>query len=55
MLFNLGKPKFLTFKKFILAVKDKDWEEASLQMESSKWYKQVGNRAKRLVKEMEEG
>jgi len=49
MLFNLGKPRFLTFKKFIQAVKEKDFKKASYEMLNSKWAKQVGKRAERLA------
>ena len=52
MMFNLGRPRYKKFKKMIQAIKDKDWFEASVQMTDSKWYKQVPNRAKRLVERM---
>ena len=52
MMFNLGYPRYSGFKKKIQAVKDGDWFEASVQMERSRWYKQVTNRAKRLIDRM---
>ena len=52
MMFNLGRPRYSKFKKMIQAIKDGDWFEASVQMTDSKWYKQVPNRAKRLVERM---
>ena len=52
MIFNLGRPRFLGFKECIQAIKDGDWFEASVQMQDSKWYKQVTNRAQRLVDRM---
>ena len=55
MLFNLGKPKFLNFKKFIQAVKEKDFEKASREMLDSRWANQVGNRAKELAFAMKYG
>ena len=48
MMFNLGLPRFLTFKKFIQAVKEKDFIKASQEMLDSKWANQVKDRAKRL-------
>ncbi len=48
MIFNLGKPNFLKFKKLILAVKDLDFKEASFQMENSKWCFQVKARCDSL-------
>jgi len=45
LIFNLGKTKFLGFKKMIVAVKNEDWAEATKELEDSKYYKQVGNRA----------
>ena len=44
MIFNLGKPRFLGFKKMIQAIKDKDFKEAARQAKDSKWCKQVGSR-----------
>jgi len=52
MMFNLGRPRYNKFKKMIQAIRDGDWFEASVQMTDSKWYKQVPNRAKRLVERM---
>ena len=49
MMFNLGRPRFLKFKKMIQAIKDKDWAEARAQAIDSKWYGQVGIRAEELV------
>ena len=44
MMFNLGKPRFLGFKKMIQAIKDKDFKEAARQAKDSKWCEQVGKR-----------
>jgi len=52
MMFNLGYPRFCKFKKMIQAVKDEDWLEAGDQMQHSRWYKQVTNRADRLINRM---
>ena len=52
MMFNLGYPRLSGFKKMRQAVIDGDWFEASVQMVDSKWYKQVPNRAQRLVNRM---
>jgi lysozyme len=54
MMFNMGRTRLSKFKKLKLAVDDEDWMEASIQMEDSKWYKQVPNRAERLCKRMRE-
>ncbi|WP_457755170.1 glycoside hydrolase family protein [Thermovibrio ammonificans] len=55
MLFNLGKPRFLTFRKFIQAVKEGDFERASKEMLNSRWARQVGKRAERLAYMMRRG
>ena len=55
MMFNLGLPRFLTFKKFIQAVKEKDFIKASQEMLDSKWANQVKDRAKRLSFMMKTG
>ena len=44
MMFNMGKPRFLGFKKMIAAIKNKDFKEAARQAKNSKWCKQVGTR-----------
>ena len=54
MMFNLGYPRYSKFKKKIQAVKDGDWNEASVQMADSRWFSQVPKRAKRLIERMEE-
>lgn len=48
MMFNLGINRFKGFKKLIEAIHIKDFKKAAFEMEDSKWFKQVGNRAKRL-------
>ena len=53
MLFNLGKSRFLKFKKFIKAVKERDFKKAAEEMLNSKWAIQVKNRAKELAFAME--
>lgn len=45
MIFNLGLPRFLGFKKMIQALRDEDYQEASIQMMDSKWARQVKGRA----------
>lgn len=52
MIFNLGVGGFNKFKKLISAIDKEDWVEAAKQMENSSWFKQVGNRAKKLQKMM---
>ena len=49
MMFNMGRPRLSKFKKMIQAIKDEDWIEAGNQMKDSRWYKQVTNRADRLL------
>ena len=49
MMFNMGRPRLSKFKKMIQAIKDEDWLEAGNQMKDSRWYKQVTNRADRLI------
>jgi lysozyme len=52
MMFNMGRPRLTKFRKMNLAIADEDYIEASIQMEDSKWYRQVPNRAERLVNRM---
>jgi lysozyme len=53
MIFNLGLPRFLGFKKMIQALCEDDYAEAAEQMLDSLWSKQVGKRAKVLAEIME--
>ena len=52
MMFNMGLPRLSKFKKMKAAVDDRDWESAANEMESSRWYRQVPNRAERLIEKM---
>jgi len=52
MMFNMGRPRLSKFKKMIQAIKDSNWIEAGNQMQDSRWYKQVTNRADRLISRM---
>lgn len=52
MAFNLGIGGLLKFKKFLAACELKDWLTAGVEMEDSKWWKQVGNRSKRLRQQL---
>lgn len=54
MAFNLGG-KLKQFKRFLGAVRAKDWEAAGEHMADSLWARQVGDRAVRLRKMIEEG
>lgn len=55
MAFNMGMRTLLTFRATLAAVQRGDYATAADQMVKSKWYGQVGNRAKRLVKMMRTG
>jgi lysozyme len=48
MVFNLGLPRFLRFKKTIAFLQAKDWNNAAIEMMNSTWAKQVGQRAVEL-------
>ena len=49
MRFQLGAGGFRKFKKMIAAVDNSDWHEMTIQMAKSTWYRQVPNRAKKLI------
>ena len=48
MMFNLGRTRFLKFKKTIAAAYELDWPTVAIEMIDSRWANQVGNRAARL-------
>ena len=52
MMFNMGRPRLSKFKGMKRGVDARDWNAAADEMVDSRWYKQVTNRAKRLVKRM---
>ena len=50
MMFNMGRPRLSKFKGMKAGVDSKDWNKAADEMIDSAWYRQVPNRAGRLVK-----
>ena len=52
MMFNMGRPRLSKFKGMKRGVDAKDWNQAADEMVDSRWYKQVTNRADRLVERM---
>ena len=54
MMFNMGYPRLSKFKGMKSGVDARDWSAAADEMVDSRWYKQVTNRAERLVKRMRE-
>ena len=52
MMFNLGRPRLSKFRKLCKAVAERNWQECAIQMEDSRWHKQVTNRANRLISRM---
>jgi len=52
MMFNMGRPRLSAFKGMKAGVDARDWNEAADQMVDSRWYRQVGARAERLVERM---
>ena len=52
MMFNLGRPRLSKFKGMKAGVDARDWERAADEMVDSSWYRQVTNRADRLVVRM---
>lgn len=52
MVFNLGRAKLAGFKKMLAHLANNDYQQAADEMIDSAWYKQVGDRSKRLVERM---
>lgn len=55
MMFNLGLSRFSKFKNFKAAIDVRNWKKASVEGRDSLWYRQVPNRAKRLMDRLENG
>lgn len=53
MMFNLGRPRLSKFVNFNNALAKGKWVEASNEGRDSKWYRQVTNRAERLMTRLE--
>ena len=55
MMFNLGKKRFLTFKKFIQSIKEGNYEIAIKETYNSKRFRQIPNRVEfevNLIKDL---
>ena len=52
MMFNLGRPRLSKFAGMKRGVDSQDWGAAADEMVDSRWYRQVGARAERLVERM---
>jgi len=52
MMFNMGRTRLSKFKGMKRGVDSRDWDAAADEMVDSSWYKQVTNRADRLVNRM---
>ena len=52
MMFNMGRPRLSKFKGMKRGVDARDWDAAADEMVDSRWYRQVTNRADRLVERM---
>jgi lysozyme len=53
MMFNLGRPRLSKFKNMKKALDSRCWELAATEGRDSLWYRQVGNRAERLMGRLE--
>ena len=53
MMFNMGRTRLSKFKNFNAAILDHDWKTAATEGRDSLWYRQVTNRAERLMTRME--
>ena len=49
MMINMGRPRLSKFKGMKAGVDSRDWNRAADEMVDSRWYRQVTNRADRLV------
>lgn len=53
MMFNMGRTRLSKFKNFNAAIAEGDWKRAAVEGRDSLWYRQVTNRAERLMTRME--
>mgnify|MGYP001488585193 FL=1 len=52
MMFNMGRTRLSKFRGMKRGVDARDWNAAADEMVDSNWYRQVTNRAARLVDRM---
>ena len=50
MCFNLGGSRLSKFRNMLKACREHDWEKMAVEMEDSRWFKQVGRRSIELQK-----
>ena len=53
MMFNMGRTRLSKFKKMHAAILEADWGTAAVEGRDSLWYRQVTNRADRLMERLE--
>ena len=53
MMFNMGRGRLGGFKNFRVALDEGNWSKAASEGRDSKWHKQVGARAERLMSRIE--
>jgi lysozyme len=53
MMFNMGLTRLSKFRKHNAALQCGDWKEAAVEGRDSRWYRQVTNRAERLMLRLE--
>ena len=53
MMFNMGRTRLSKFKKMHAAILEADWKTAAKEGRDSLWYRQVTNRAERLMERLE--
>ena len=53
MMFNMGRPRLSKFKNMNKALWAEDWKRAAVEGRDSRWYRQVTQRAERLMERLE--
>ena len=53
-MFNMGLTRLSKFKNYNKAINVGDWKQAAIEGRDSLWYRQVTNRAERLMRRLEE-
>lgn len=55
LIFNMGLPRLLKFRKMVAAVEQMDWDEAKRQLLDSRYARQVGRRAEEVGEQLRTG
>lgn len=55
MTYNMGIDGLMNFRKMLIALGKQDWDTAAAEATDSHWFRQTGDRSRRLVEQLRTG